>query len=299
MKIIATIAEMQKASADERALGKRIALVPTMGYLHDGHVSLIKKAKDHADIVIASIFVNPTQFGPNEDFERYPRDFTRDHSLLEGAGCDYIFYPGIKEMYAGANRTEIKIDYLTRNFEGTLRPGHFNGVALVVSKLFNATLPHLAIFGQKDYQQTLVIKQMVRDLNFGIELIISATYREADGLAMSSRNVYLSPSERLKANIIFNALEKAKKAILSGERQRKIINATMHSVLRSVPEIRIDYASSALADSLDEPDIFLAGDELVLLLAVYLGRTRLIDNTLVRAPLSSASAEDKFVEEYI
>lgn len=284
MKVINTIKEMQKLSDTLKAQGKKIACVPTMGYLHQGHLSLITRAKDFADVVVTTLFVNPTQFGPNEDFERYPRNFERDCQMAESAGCDYLFAPDILEMYPIGFSCNVIIRNVTDKFEGDRRPGHFDGVALIVAKLFNAVRPHASIFGQKDYQQTLVIKQMAKDLNFGIDIIIAPTMREPDGLAMSSRNTYLSKQEREDAIILFKALEEAKMAIDGGCRERKVINAIMHKTLRSIPQIKIDYASSALADNLDEPDTFLAGDRIVLLIAAYMGKTRLIDNSLVTIP---------------
>lgn len=275
---------MQSLSRQLSHQGVVIGCVPTMGYLHDGHLNLIRKAKELADYVVVTLFVNPKQFGPNEDFERYPRDFDRDCKLAEQTGCDAIFAPDILEMYPIGFSTSISVHNITKKFEGERRPGHFDGVALVVAKLFNAVKPDIAVFGQKDYQQTLVIKQLVRDLNFDIKIVVAPTVREPDGLAMSSRNTYLTPELRAKANVLFNALEDAIKAIEEGCRERKVINAILHKRLRTVPEIKIDYACAALADNLDEPDVFLAGDHVVLLIACYLGTTRLIDNALVTIP---------------
>lgn len=284
MEIIKTIKDMQMLSRRLHEKGVVIGCVPTMGYLHEGHLNLVRKAKELSDFVVVTLFVNPKQFGPNEDFERYPRDFDRDCKLAEDAGCNVIFAPEIIEMYPIGFSTSISIHNVTEKFEGERRPGHFDGVALVVAKLFNAICPDIAVFGQKDYQQTLVIKQLVRDLNFNIKIVIAPTVRESDGLAMSSRNTYLTPELRAKANVLFNALEDAIKAIQEGCRERKVINAILHKRLRSIPEIKIDYACAALAENLDEPDVFLAGDHVVLLIACYLGTTRLIDNALVTIP---------------
>ncbi|MDQ1267058.1 MAG: Pantothenate synthetase [Bacteroidota bacterium] len=296
MEVIKTISEMQKISLGLKASGKRIACVPTMGYLHEGHASLIRRGKEIADEVITTIFVNPTQFAPNEDFEKYPRNFERDCEIAQSNGCSYVFHPDILDMYPIGFSTEINISKITKSFEGLSRPTHFTGVATVVAKLFNATLPDIAIFGQKDYQQSLVVKQLSKDLNFPIQIIIAPTFREADGLAMSSRNVYLSREERAKAAILFHSLEAARKVIMSGERSRKMVNGVIHSTLRSIPEIKIDYACSAIADTLEEPDEFLAGERIVLLLAVYLGRTRLIDNAIVPVPRMLDTASDRFIE---
>ncbi len=294
MNIIKTISIMQETSDKHRAEGKRIAVVPTMGYLHNGHASLITKAKEYADIIITTLFVNPKQFAPHEDFEKYPRDFDRDFQIAESFGSDYLFIPDVREMYPIGFASTITISDITEPYEGHFRPGHFDGVATVVAKLFNATKPHYAVFGQKDYQQSLLIQKLNRDFNFGIEIIISPTIRESDGLAMSSRNTYLSPQFRKKAGILFIALEEAKHAIERGETDRKMINAILHKTLRTVPEIKIDYASSALADSLIEPDRFLPGEKVVLLIACFLEKTRLIDNSVVIIP--SVLKEKTFVE---
>lgn len=280
MKIIKTVKEMQEFSLEQKKQGKMIGFIPTMGYLHEGHLSLIKKSKDMTDVTIASIYVNPTQFAPNEDFTKYPRDFERDKSLAEDAGCDAIFFPSDKEMYPDGYETMVLVDSITKKFEGEKRPGHFDGVATVVTKLFNAVMPDFAFFGQKDYQQTLVIKKLVRDLLFPVSIVIVPTFRQSDGLAMSSRNVYLSTYERTRANIIYKTLLTAKEAILNGEKRRKIINAIMINSLRSEPLVRIDYASAADAGDLSEPEEFQIGQQIVLLIAIYLGKTRLIDNML-------------------
>lgn len=284
MQIVKSIIEMQKISFECRLRGESIALVPTMGFLHDGHLSLIRKGAEIADIVITTLFVNPTQFAPNEDFNNYPRDFERDFKLCEENGCDYLFMPEVGEMYPKGFNTSIVIQGITEKFEGEFRPTHFQGVATIVAKLFNITRPDFAIFGQKDYQQTLLLKRLAKDLDFGIDIIISPTIRETDGLAMSSRNTYLTPELRAKAGVIFYAMEEAKKLISNGERKRTIINTTMQLALMSVSEIKIDYAVSAIASNLDEPDLFFPGDEIVLLIAVYLGKTRLIDNANITIP---------------
>lgn len=275
---------MQKISFEQKLLGKKIALVPTMGYLHKGHLSLVEKAKEISDICILSLFVNPTQFAPNEDYNKYPRDFDRDFELCKEYGVDYIFFPETLDMYPKGFSSSIVISNIAEKFEGAFRPSHFQGVATVVAKLFNATMPHIAVFGQKDYQQSLVIKRLNQDLNFGIDIIVAPTIREVNGLAMSSRNSYLSEENRTKAGILFYSMEETKKLIAKGETDRKKINSTIHFTLRSVPNIKIDYASIALADTLEEPDIFLPGDEVVILLAVIIDKTRLIDNMLIKIP---------------
>ncbi len=286
MIAINKIAEMQLFSYQQKVDGKKIAVVPTMGYLHEGHLSLIKEAKKHADIVITTLFVNPTQFAPNEDLEKYPRDYQSDFKKAEEAGTDILFCPDELEMYPIGYNSAILVRGVTDKFEGVKRPTHFSGVATVVAKLLNATLANIAIFGQKDFQQTLLIKRLVKDLNFPVEIIIAPTIRESDGLAMSSRNTYLSKESRAIASSLFHALEEAKVAIGKGERQRKIINSIMIKTIRAKQQFQIDYVAAADAETLDEPDEFLAGDKIVLLLAVYLGKTRLIDNAVVKIPSS-------------
>lgn len=294
MEIIKSISEMQRISTQFRKNNKKIALVPTMGFLHRGHLSLIETARKQADLVITSIFVNPTQFAPNEDFNKYPRNMEEDIKNCEKVGCDIIFFPDTLEIYPIGHSTTIIISNVTEKFEGVFRPSHFQGVATIVAKLFNICLPDISIFGQKDYQQTLLIKKLVSDLNFPIEIIINPTIREKSGLAMSSRNTYLSHEEKEKATIIFKSIEEVKSAIAQGETNRIVLNSHLHKTLRTVPEIKIDYASVALANNLDEPEIFLTGDKVVILIAVYLGKTRLIDNSLITIP--KRLNEDNFVE---
>lgn len=286
MEIITKIDEMQRIADEIRLDNRSIGLVPTMGYLHNGHTSLMTVAKKHSDVLITTLFVNPKQFAPNEDFEKYPRDHERDAELSEKFGTDFLFMPDVREIYPIGYNTLVEVSGITNKFEGVSRPTHFNGVATVVCKLFNCTKPHLAVFGQKDYQQCLLIKRMTQDLNFDIDILIAPTIREHDGLAMSSRNSYLNPELRLKAGIIFKALEEAKKVVSLGECERKIINSHMLKVLKEVPEIKIDYVASALAETLEEPDFFFPGDKIVLLIACFLGTTRLIDNSVCEIPYS-------------
>jgi pantoate--beta-alanine ligase len=294
MEIIHSIDVAQEMSMNLKKRGKKVAFVPTMGALHEGHLSLIKKAKEYGDVVFASIFVNPTQFGINEDFDAYPRNLERDAKLAEEAGCDVIFAPSVNEMYAKNFSTNISIDQITEKFEGAHRPGHFDGVALIVTKLFNAVLADYAIFGQKDYQQTLVVKRLTSDLNIPTEIIISPTVRETNGLAMSSRNEYLEPETREKSSIIFKALLEAKHVIEQGEKDRKIINAHMIKKIKELPETKIQYCASAVADTLEEPKQFMPGERIVLLIAIHMGTTKLIDNMLVTVPFDSVS--EKFIE---
>lgn len=283
IKIITTIREMQEFSENMRNNGKRIGFVPTMGYLHEGHASLIRCSANDTDVSVVSVFVNPTQFGPNEDFTRYPRDFERDCRIAESAGAQIMFAPTTEEMYPTGYSTVIKAGNEAKKFEGEFRPGHFDGVATVVAKLFNAVKPHCAIFGQKDYQQTLVITRMVKDTNMDIELIIAPTDREDSGLARSSRNVYLSQQERTIASVLYRALTTAFDTRTQGELQRSSLNDVLLSVISTEPSINVEYAKSAVAESLEEPDNFAPEDNIVFLLAVRLGTTRLIDNMVWKA----------------
>ncbi len=296
MQIINKVSEMQSISRGLRAERKTIVLVPTMGYFHEGHASLMRRAKELGDIVITTLFVNPTQFAPNEDFTRYPRDIERDSKIASDSGVDYLFHPSPEEMYPFGINSKIIIGGITDKFEGVKRPGHFDGVATIVAKLFNATLPHISIFGQKDYQQTLVIKRLAEEFLFDIKIVVAPTIRNTDGLAMSSRNIYLSSFDRSNADILFRAIGEAEKAISNGEKRRKVINAIMHSTLRTVQGLQIDYASAADSDNLAEPEEFIPGQHIVLLIACYIGKTRLIDNAVVTLPSSISSKPENFIE---
>lgn len=278
LNVIQSISEMQSISNALRKEGKSIACVPTMGYLHEGHASLIREAVKHHEIVITTIFVNPLQFGPKEDFERYPRDPERDIAIISAAGGKYVFIPSIDEMYPPEFQTTISIGNISKSFEGLYRPGHFEGVATVVAKLFAATKPDAAYFGQKDYQQTLVIKQMVKDLNMGIDIQVIPTLRESTGLAMSSRNVYLSPEEKKSALVLQSALQTGLSLIRDGNRRRISIEESMKAILAGCPEFEIQYCNAALGDTLEMPDEFSETDQIVLLIAGFMGKTRLIDN---------------------
>ena len=284
MVVVEKVKEMHKIIDSHRREGKRIVCVPTMGYFHKGHLSLMELAREYGEIVVTTLFVNPTQFGPNEDFERYPRNFQRDFELAQSVGIDYLFAPTIEEMYPDNFYTKVIVGKFTDKFEGVKRPGHFDGVATVVTKLFNATKPDVAIFGQKDFQQALVIKQLVKELLFDIKIIVAPIVREADGLAMSSRNVYLSEEERKLAPRIFEALNLGIKAVQNGERRRKQINSIVLQHLRQFREFFIDYVAAVDSETLDEPEEFSPGQTVVILVAVYLGKTRLIDNVLVTVP---------------
>jgi len=279
MKLIKTIAEMQQFSKSASRNGKKIGVVPTMGYLHSGHMSLIDQARKLADVVIVTIFVNPTQFGPNEDLDKYPRDFERDWNLCEQHGAAAVFAPSPEEMYFPDRSTWITEEKLSQGLCGQSRPAHFRGVTTVVAKLFNATLPDLAIFGQKDAQQAMVIKRMTRDMNFPVEIVVAPIVREADGLAMSSRNKYLSLDERIRALSISASLRDAEARIKA--EGRKALCGVAEKIAEKIAASggKIDYVEVRDADNL-EP---VSGSTSCLLIAVaaYFGVTRLIDNILI------------------
>ena len=279
METLNGISAMHAWSDRARAGGKRIGFVPTMGYLHAGHISLVTEARYHTDVVVASIFVNPLQFGHNEDLARYPRDLDRDRQLLTGAGCDLLYLPQASEMYPEGFQTSVTVEHVTRGLCGESRPGHFRGVTTVVAKLFNAVRPHVAVFGEKDFQQLVAIRRMVRDLDFDIEIIGGPIVREADGVAMSSRNAYLSPDERVAARCLSRALAAAQAAVQQGERASAVLLDRARAVLAAEPRARIDYVTIADPDSLRPVDR-IDGPTL-LALAVFIGNTRLIDNTIL------------------
>lgn len=279
--IIRDVREMRRTAERIRASGKRIAVVPTMGYLHEGHLSLIRIARMKADVVVTTLFVNPTQFGPNEDYERYPRDFQRDLSLANAAGTDHLFAPEAAQMYPTGYSTFIDVGGITEVLEGKSRPGHFRGVATVVAKLFNLTKPHVAVFGQKDAQQVAVIRRMVRDLNFDIEIVVGPIVREADGLAMSSRNIYLDPQQRQEATVLFQALKLAEQRVKEGESECKKIVSEMHHLIANTTSGVVDYISFADNTSLKELEHLHPGQSVLVSLAVKFGTTRLIDNVII------------------
>jgi len=276
MQVIRTIAELREL---RRQLSGSVGFVPTMGYLHEGHLALVKHARAENAIVVVSIFVNPTQFGPSEDLGTYPRDLNRDLKLLEKEKADIVFVPSEEEMYLSEFSTWVDVGKVTERLEGASRPGHFSGVATVVAKLFNIVQPSKAYFGQKDAQQAIVIKRMVADLNMMVEIVVVPTVRESDGLAMSSRNTYLSPKERQAATVLFRALSLAKQLWQGGEKDADKIRYEMKSLIEKEPLAQIDYVSIADVDTLEELNMI---DQLALAsLAVRIGRTRLIDNMLL------------------
>ena len=254
----------------------KVGLVPTMGYLHEGHLSLIRRAREECEHVVVSIFVNPTQFGPNEDLSKYPRDLDRDLKLIEPLGVDLVWVPTTESMYPQGYQTWVEVEEVTSPLEGALRPGHFKGVTTIVAKLFNAVQPHNAYLGQKDAQQVAVIRQMTRDLNFPIEIVVCPIVREPDGLAMSSRNVYLDPDQRKAATVLFRSLSAAKEVYEKGERDAGMLRQIMTEVLASESLAQVQYVSCADYDTLEELDIVKG--KALLSMAVFLGKTRLIDN---------------------
>ncbi len=278
MKIIRDIREMQQTAEALRLQGRRIAFVPTMGYLHQGHLSLMQEGRKRADVVVSSIFVNPTQFGPQEDLSAYPRDFENDERLMQEVGVDIVFYPAESEIYPEGYQTRVRVEKVTQNLCGASRPVHFGGVTTVVTKLFHIVKPHVALFGDKDFQQRVVIQRMARDLNFDIEVIGCPTVREADGLAMSSRNAYLTPEERKKALSVKQALVRAGELYDGGVRNTEDLLSGVREVLAACPEMQIDYIKICDTETLEEID--RVEKEAVLAIAVFLGNTRLIDNAV-------------------
>lgn len=276
MKIIRNIHEMQAFAEGVRAEGRRIALVPTMGYLHDGHLSLVREAGRRCGEVVVSIFVNPTQFGPSEDLDAYPRDFDRDRALCESAGATVIFAPEPEEIYAPGFQTYVTLESLPAHLCGLSRPIHFRGVATVVTKLFNIVKPHVAVFGEKDYQQLLVVRRMVRDLNFDVEVVGGPIVREEDGLAMSSRNAYLTPDQRKQALCLSRSLDAAEAAVKAGETDPARLIGAARERISAEPGAEIDYVRVVDPETLE--DAAVVGGPVVMALAVKIGKPRLIDN---------------------
>jgi pantoate--beta-alanine ligase len=271
---------MQQEVARLLAEGKTIALVPTMGYLHDGHVALLREGRKHGDVLILSIFVNPKQFGPSEDFQAYPRDLNRDLSLAEYAQADLVFTPEVGAMYETGHQTFVEQSLLPQHLCGLSRPGHFRGVATVVAKLFNIVKPHVAVFGEKDYQQLAIVRQMVRDLNFDIRIIGVPTVRELDGLAMSSRNAYLSEEERASALSLWKTLRQAQESVARGIRDAGQLLNQASDLIEACAHTRIDYVALCDPETLEEVSTIEGAT--LMALAVWVGKTRLIDNALLR-----------------
>lgn len=276
MMIVTTLPELFTA---RRLLEGAVGLVPTMGYLHEGHLSLVRQAKQECDNVIATIFVNPTQFGPHEDLDKYPRKLDDDLKLLEAAGVDLVWTPTPEVMYPPDYQTWVEVEKLTRPLEGSMRPGHFRGVTTVVAKLFNATRPDKAYFGQKDAQQAAVLRQMTRDLSYPLEIVVCPILREPDGLAMSSRNSYLSPEERQAATVLYRALSAAKAAFENGEKDAARLRQIVKDEISAEPRAQLQYVSCADYETLVELETVHA--KTLLSLAVFMGKTRLIDNFIL------------------
>lgn len=279
MKLISTIDEARTFSRQTSASGKRLGLVPTMGALHEGHLSLVRAARRSCQSVVVSIFVNPTQFGPTEDLGRYPRDLKRDRALLEQEGIDCAFAPSVEEMYPGPAITWVNVEGMSERLCGRTRPGHFRGVTTVVAKLFDIVEPDVAFFGQKDAAQAAIIRRMVRDLNFPVQIEVMPIVREPDGLAMSSRNSYLSPQERRSALVLYRSLKRVESLFQEGERQSGRLIAAAADEIAKQPAVRLDYFEIVDPDTL-EPVSIIARNSLVAV-AAFVGKTRLIDNIVL------------------
>ena len=289
MKTLRTIAELRSVLDGERAAGRTVGFVPTMGYLHDGHLSLMRRAEAQTDLVVASIFVNPLQFGAGEDLDAYPRDLERDGRLADAAGVDLLFVPSADEMYPTPVLTTVSVAQVSEPLEGSARPHHFAGVATVVAKLFAIVGPCRAYFGEKDFQQLAVVRRMARDLSLPVEVVGCPTVREPDGLALSSRNSYLTPEEREAAPVVFRALRAGAATVLAGERDAAAVRTLMAQIIEAEPLAHLDYAEVVDADSFRIPDPLIGN--LRLLAAVRFGRARLIDNVGVTV---SVSADDRY-----
>ncbi|MDK2986796.1 MAG: pantoate--beta-alanine ligase [Clostridia bacterium] len=279
MLLINKVLEIREHVKNAKKEGKKVGLVPTMGFFHDGHLELMRQARKECDVVIVSIFVNPTQFGPGEDYEDYPRDLERDMQLAEEVGVDVIFNPSVEEMYPDGFSTYVEVKGITGKLCGRSRPGHFKGVATIVTKLFNSVQPDVAFFGQKDAQQVLVIKKMVKELNIDVEIRTVPIVREEDGIAMSSRNLYLNDEERKAARILYRSIQKAQQKVQEGERDVNSLKGAVIDMISSEPLAKIDYVELLTYPKLEEKDV-LEG-KMLLALAVKIGKARLIDNAIL------------------
>jgi pantoate--beta-alanine ligase len=279
LKIFSTIEKTLDASRAARRAGQSVGLVPTMGALHEGHLSLVRAARESSDIVAVSIFVNPTQFGPNEDFGKYPRSFERDCEMLVREGVDFVFAPSVEEMYPRGAETWVTVEGLSEKLDGKSRPGHFRGVTTVVSKLFHIVEPDRAFFGQKDAAQVAVIRRMVRDLNFAVEIVVCPIVREPDGLAMSSRNAYLNPEERKTALALHRSLQRVRKLVESGQRDAATLASAGREELSRESGVRLDYFEIVDPETLEPVPNTSQGS--LVAVAAYVGATRLIDNMIV------------------
>lgn len=279
MHLISSSAEITALSKQARSAGRRVGFVPTMGALHTGHLALVRAARSRCDLVVVSIFVNPTQFGPNEDFSKYPRTFEADCAMLEKEKTDLVFYPPVEEMYLAGAATWVAVEGLSEKLDGRSRPGHFRGVTTIVSKLFNLVQPDMAFFGQKDAAQVAIIRKMVRDLNFDLEIVVCPTVREADGLAMSSRNAYLDAQQRKSATVLYRALMRLQMLVDRGETNAETLIATGKQVIAEEPSVRLDYLEIVDPETLDPAKEL--GRGALIAVAAYVGTTRLIDNIMV------------------
>jgi pantoate--beta-alanine ligase len=285
MEIINRVTRMSSVARDFRVEGKTIALVPTMGALHEGHLSLMSQAREMCDLVIASVFVNPTQFGPAEDLSRYPRDLARDAELAFTRHVDFIFAPTSEDMYPNGFATYVTVERLGERLEGASRPGHFRGVTTVVNKLFNIVQPHFAFFGRKDAQQVIILKRMVKELAMSVEIVIGPTVREEDGLALSSRNLYLTTDERKAATVLRRALEKGRSMYNSGERDSgRLINA-MRAIVEAEPLAKLDYLAITDTTNLEPVTTVPYVSPTLVSMAVFFGKTRLIDNIVLNGEI--------------
>lgn len=276
---ISSSSEITALTKQARSAGKRVGFVPTMGALHAGHLSLVRAARSRCDMVVVSIFVNPSQFGPNEDFSKYPRSFDSDCAMLEKEKADYIFHPSVEEMYPVGAATWVTVEGLSEKLDGRSRPGHFRGVTTIVSKLFNVVQPDMAFFGQKDAAQVAIIRKMVRDLDFDLEIVVCPTVREADGLAMSSRNAYLNPEQRRQATVLYRALMRLQMLVDRGEKNARVLIAAGKQVMAEESSVRLDYLEIVNPDTLDP--VTEIGQGALIAVAAYVGTTRLIDNIVV------------------
>jgi len=281
MRSVDSIREMRDWSEEQRRQKKRIAMVPTLGFLHEGHLALVREGRRRGDLLVVSIFVNPTQFAPNEDFNTYPREFERDRKILAGEDVDILFHPSESEMYPDGYQTNVEVDQLSRFLCGAERPGHFRGVATVLVKLFNIVRPHVAVFGLKDYQQFLVVRRMVEDLNLDVEIVGSPTVREQDGLAISSRNHYLSEQERTAALCLRRALGRAEALVRQGERDGKDIIREVTAEIANEPLARLEYVQLCDPENLEAIETIQG--KALLALAVRIGKARLIDHSLLKS----------------
>ena len=279
MHIIQTVREMQRWSEDQRLERKTVAFVPTMGFLHEGHLSLVREAKNRGDVVVVSIFVNPMQFNQASDFDKYPRNEDQDECALEVLGTDVLFMPPPAEIYPDGYQSAVEVEKVSQPLCGAFRPGHFRGVATVVAKLFNMVKPHCALFGEKDFQQCVVIKRMVRDLNFDVDIVTLPTVREDDGLAMSSRNARLSTAERETSRCVSSALTAAQELVSGGQSSSAVILQAVQQILTQNAEVRVEYASLCQPETLEEVEQ-ISGPTL-LAIAVWVGEVRLIDNCVL------------------